>query len=319
MRIINRYDLGRITTPKRLLRIFQFLLIALWVILIYLIIDYFWKNKDLIFPYYSNIIILHLLIAFLFYLGSFFFAIWGWSSIINKFGEGISWWKNVQIYCATLVARRIPGTIWYIGGRLIFYELLGLSKTKILVSSGVELVVIFLSGVLVGIPLISFSGRMSIPSQLILVSTGIMLGSLLVYPLSKRYSRKKWGFDILERVNLKTSLFWIILYGLMWIFGGLMLFELMTSLSLVNPSEMPFIIGAWTIAGTAGLLTFFLPSAFGATELALAFLLSQFLPLPVAGVIAIIMRLLTLFFELIISMITYPFLRRQPFLQKIKG
>jgi len=319
MRIINRYDLGRITTPKRLLRIFQFLLIVLWVILIYLIIDYFWENKDLIFPYSSNIKILYLLLAFLFYLGSFIFATWGWSSIIDKFGEGISWWKNVQIYCATLVARRIPGTIWYIGGRLIFYELLGLSKTKILISSGVELVVIFLSGVLVGIPLISFSGKISIPSQLILISTGIMLGSLLVYPLSRRYSRKKWGFDILERVNLKTSLFWIILYGLMWIFGGLMLFELMSSLSLAKPSEMPFIVGAWTIAGTAGLLTFFLPSAFGATELALAFLLSQLLPLPVAGVIAVIMRLLTLFFELIISMIAYPFLRRQPFLQNIKG
>ena len=103
----------------------------------------------------------------------------------------------------------------------------------------------------------------------------------------------------------------------MWIFGGLMLFELMTSLSLAKPSEMPFIIGAWTIAGTAGLLTFFLPSAFGATELALAFLLSQLLPFPVAGVIAIIMRLLTLFFELIISMISYPFLRRQSLFQNI--
>ena len=317
MRIINKYDLGRITTPKRLLRIFQYLLIIIWVLLIYQIIDYFWENNDLLFPYFSNIRILNLLIAFIFYLGSFVFAIWGWSSIISKSGERINWWKNVQIYCATLVARRIPGTIWYIGGRLIFYEMLGISKTKILVSSGIELIVILLSGVLVGIPLITLSGRMSIPIQLILVSIGIVLGAGLVYPLSRRYSRKKWGFDILESVNLKVSLFWIILYGLMWIFGGLMLFELMTSLSLAKPSEMPFIIGAWTIAGTAGLLTFFLPSAFGATELALAFLLSQLLPFPVAGVIAIIMRLLTLFFELIISMISYPFLRRQSLFQNI--
>jgi uncharacterized membrane protein YbhN (UPF0104 family) len=57
-------------------------------------------------------------------------------------------------------------------------------------------------------------------------------------------------------------------------------------------------------------LTIFLPSSLGATELSLMVFLTKLLPLPLAGTIAIAIRLFTLLMEILLSAAFYPIVMR---------
>jgi len=89
-----------------------------------------------------------------------------------------------------------------------------------------------------------------------------------------------------------------------------MLVQIINVFQAVQSREIVLIIGAWALSGAAGILTLFLPSSFGMTEVALTILLSQIMPLSLAGTVSIITRLLSVLFELIVAMIFFPIIRR---------
>lgn len=80
--------------------------------------------------------------------------------------------------------------------------------------------------------------------------------------------------------------------------------------------ESVFLVGAWSLSGVAGLLTLFLPSSFGATELALTGFLQQLMPLPLALTTAVLARILTTLLEIAVSVAFFPLLRRWPVLNQ---
>ena len=96
----------------------------------------------------------------------------------------------------------------------------------------------------------------------------------------------------------------------MWFFTGLAVAQMVSAFQPLQPKEVLVILGAWPISGVAGLLTFFLPSSFGLTEITLATFLSGITPLPLAGFLVIFLRLATTFIELLISLGFYPAIRR---------
>ena len=69
----------------------------------------------------------------------------------------------------------------------------------------------------------------------------------------------------------------------------------------MNPSYVPLVITSWALTGAISFVAFFLPHNFGVTEITLTFLLSRFIPLPVAILVALTSRIFTTIIDIMFS------------------
>ena len=289
-----------------------------WIVCLGLFFWFGWKNRGMIIPYLVGANYYHFIGVSFAYLGSLIAAVINWSVIMLDLDGSLSLWKNAQIYSITLASRRLPGTIWYVVGRTAMYQQLGVTKTTVVVASSIELIITLVTGGLVGLILMLTSGT-SLPSLVILsIVGGFILGALILHPSILKAILKYIGMNQVENLRIKNILVWFLLCVFMWIMSGLMIGQLVSVFRPITFQETFFIIGIWALSGTAGLLTFFLPSSFGVTELTLTALLSQIMPLPLAGVIAILTRLMTTLFEILLSFAFYPALIHMPLYKQIE-
>ena len=282
--------------------------LLIWVICLGLIFGGGWKSRDTIIPYLLSANYFRFIGVFFFYLGSMVAPVIGWSVIMRNLDGSLGWWRHIQIYCITFAARRLPGTLWYVGGRMGMYQQLGVAKKTVLAASSIEMIALLVTGGLVGLVFMLALGT-SLPTRLVLVIiAGVILGTLILQPSALKAILKRLGNNLVVNLRFHNVLVWFLLYTIAWIMGGLMISQLVSAFQPVSTRDITLIIEIWALSGTAGLLTFLLPSSFGVTELTLTFLLSQIMPLPLAGVIAILNRLMTTFFEILLSAAFYPVL-----------
>jgi hypothetical protein len=194
-----------------------------------------------------------------------------------------------------MLARRIPGTLWYILYRNKAYEKNGYSSKVTTLASGVEMAVSLVSGLLIsGLLGGTIFQQLKIniwPFALIFV-----LGLLLLQPKILRKLIKKLGSNP-ERFGYTQLLTWTGLYMLLWLIGGCLIYLI---INLIFPLELRyiwFVIGSWTVVGTLTQLIFFLPTNFGITEISLSLLLSVIMPSPIAVIISILIRILLIISE----------------------
>ena len=121
-----------------------------WGLVLVVLIGMVWKYRDQVIPYLKQAHYGHLALSLVFYLMAFIFVVAGWKAILQPFAVKIGWWKHAAIYGFTLAARRLPGTVWYIGGRLIYYQRIGISRRDISVASSIELIADLVTSCLVG-------------------------------------------------------------------------------------------------------------------------------------------------------------------------
>ena len=303
-RILNHGLFANLISNKRALNI---LLICFWSLFIVLILWGGWQNRQVVIPYLVHANYTYLPLVLLSYLASLASVLVGWSFIMNALKAPIKFWQNSQVYCLTLAARRLPGTVWYIGGRLLVYQRLNVSKGIVVLASGIEFIIVLVSGSIIGF-ISLFSARSSLPTVIFAASIlMIMIGILLFHPATWKVVSRVIGKEAIQSVSILDKIGWVLAYCAMWLFSGLMVVQLVKIFQPIEGSEQLFVIGSWAFSGIAGMLTFFFPSSFGVAEISLTALLSQIMPFPLAGVIAILSRLITILLEVSLSLILVPF------------
>lgn len=291
----------------------RILFIIVWLLLLGSIFWYAWRNWDEIIPYFQGLkpgSLKQLWWALLAYIASLTSAILCWVAIMSVFDKNSGWKKHAQVFSLTLAARRLPGTFWYIGGRMSVYQKLGLPQKSILFASSVELVLTIVTGLSLGIIFLLGQGSALDQRIIILVIAALIIGLILVNPWTLHWYTEKLKLDIQQRISLLNILLWVFCAALMWLFSGMMLVELVSIFTTLDTSSTIFLCGAWALSGAIGLMTFFFPSSFGVTELSLTFFLSTLVPLPLATAIALFQRIVTTLFEVILSLIFLPWLSR---------
>jgi hypothetical protein len=221
--------------------------------------------------------------------------VWGW--IINNLGTKLSYHKHIRYYIISNLAKRIPGTIWYIASRYQLYTSDGLDLKITAVASGVEMVLITLAGILV-VLLFSTQTLLQYHISPIVLVIIFILGLVLIHPKVIKWILLRRKIET-KTLNYKFIIQGILFYIISWILGGVMLFEtsnIIYPLSIVN---LPYLINCWTLVGIVSTILFFSPSNLGITEIGLSLLLSKIVPLPIAVLIAITSRILLIVFEII--------------------
>ena len=225
----------------------------------------------------------------------------GWHLVMRHLRAGSSLLVDLKAYVYTLAARRLPGKLWYIAGRAALSRQLGISARISALSSGIEVVLSIVSGLIVGTPaLLMQTGGARFAVVLVILAE--LVGLAVLHPRVLRRLLGLLGHQ-LEPGSLAFSrvLSWLGAYTLMWICGGLMTYAVIAAIHPVGTSEIPRIISLWALTGVISLAGFLLPSNLGLSEVALSSLLSSVIPLSIAVATALLVRILTTLFDVMWS------------------
>ena len=290
-------------------KLVKLVLYLIWAVLFTFLAYTVWKSRDQLLPYLAKADYSQFLIVALVYLVALFLAVLNWAVIMHAFESSISFWMHAKIYLVSMVSRRLPGTIWYVGGRMIFYKRLGVPSVKTASASGVEFIISFVADALLAaifIPLgLNLSKIWLIPLGLV-----VIIGLFVLRPKTVEKIMIKLNHPLAQPVSTSQVISWLLLRMALVLAGGVMIFFTIRIFTPLGLDSLLFVLGARALSGAAGMLTFLLPSSMGASDLTLLAMLSTIIPTSLATVIALLVRIYTTLFELVFGLIFFILLNK---------
>lgn len=236
---------------------------------------------------------------FLTYLIALGLVVFVWADLMRCFGSTLPYTVHIEYFCLSQLAKRLPGTVWYLAGRSYLYKQVGEPLGRVTFASSVELLIAFLSGAMTSL---LFAGY-TLTELSLLPRWGWSLlvigGLLLLHPRSLHYWSRRFNLNDLATLHYAHLVLWVALYTLSWMSGGLILYFICNLVIAVPIAHLPSFIGIWSLVGTLSYLVFFLPSNLGFSEVGLSLLLTTLLPSALAVVIAILNRTFLLICEVV--------------------
>jgi len=244
-------------------------------------------------------------------LPTYFFALiaaaLNWQLIISRFIESLDWKEHVKIFLVTLATRRIPGTLWYVGGRIALYKEKNCSPTLTTIASGIEYVFGALANLFLGLVLLPFGFDITRQDYIYLFLIFILLFIVFIHPKTIKIILKWIKKPIDHEITFKQNLIWFSSSLILKILSGLMVGIVSLGYWDFTVTSFLLIIGVWSISTAITSLTFFLPSNFGITEITFSGFLATIMPLSVSVSIALMIRFLTTLLEIAVSGIIFLF------------
>lgn len=304
-RIISRLKIANpnAVEPKRLkLQRMRKLAGALVTAIVLLVFGYYaYGNFDALTEIVSNLRLSHLPPLFLVIGGVNLFTAALWALLIRKMDCPLSVTRLVAIWHQTLIGKYVPGSIWVHLGRMYQLYRSGLSLKVGAYASALEQVVVLASGLFVVLLTPEFFEVLVVPAWIRVFFVPLFL--VILWPGFLGEYLWRWGyrgFDL--RVERGPSPYFMILYFgghlvRVW-FGGITILlilrlfgyeaEGLTVITLAGIGAASFVIGY---------LSIFTPGGLGVKEGVLVFLLSHYVPLPVAILVALSGRFWTLLID----------------------
>jgi hypothetical protein len=217
-------------------------------------------------------------------------AIAGWVLVFGTLSGVWHLGHHLRIYTITAVTKRLPGTFWYMLGRVVMYERLGVARNLTLLVGGLELGLVTVGGLLVVVVTFPLVLNNSGVSPLLLVAMLAVGAALMSPPVVRALMRRFYPAFDPQTIGYRHLVAWILLYALVWSVGGGILFVLVDAIKATPLSMLPTIIGIWATSGVLMTVLNFLPLSLGAHEITLAGLLSLVVDPGEALVIALLMR-----------------------------
>lgn len=299
-------------------RVIKVLLYIAWAVLFAFLAYTVWKSRQQLLLYLVNANYSQFIIITIIYLIALFLAVFNWSVIMHAFDSAISLWMHAKIYLVSMVSRRLPGTIWYVGGRMLLYKHLGVPSINTASASGIEFTISFIADALLAaifIPLgINLSKTLLIPLGIV-----VILGLYILQPTNLGKIMVRLKHPLAQPVRTGQVFGWLFLRIALVLTGGLMIFFTIRIFTPIGFDLLLFVLGARALSGAAGMLTYLLPSSMGASDITLLAMLSSIVPTPLATVIALLVRIYTTLFELIIGFIFFIILNKSFPFSKLKS
>lgn len=231
-----------------------------------------------------------LLIGFLLYSLTLAATVLGWHLVFDRVAGSRDFRRDAKIYVLSNAAKRLPGGIWGIAGRVYLYKQDGYDEAIVLVAVAVELFAIA-AAALVMLPVFAAL----LPSLQWSYSSWIVWILALVFVFGTLHPRSSTAIlnfvtrkltrgpvETVRRIEVRALLAWLVVYVFVWLLGGGVTFSIVGGLYPVPIDYLPGVVGSWVAAGTMSLLVYFLPGGLGVMELTLSVLLSHFVPAPIA-------------------------------------
>jgi uncharacterized membrane protein YbhN (UPF0104 family) len=254
-----------------------------------------YRQRDVLISYHWQIRLHFFAGAFLLYCPALFIASYVWTRIIRALGYHVNFLTHFRYYSISNLAKRLPATVWYVFYRNQMYQKEGLPAAVTSLASGIEFVVVLLSGILVvGL----FAVPILLEFQMGVWGIAILLALAVIFfnPKIINWLLKKSGVSHPQFQYHKLVL-WVSGYVLVRLLAGGLVFCIGNSIYSIPLESLPYIIGGWTLVGVLSSLLFFSPSNLGFNEVTFSLLLSKIMPSSIAVIIALLLRISLISFE----------------------
>jgi hypothetical protein len=220
-----------------------------------------------------------------------------WTLLLRTMGgaaRAVPLAEGARIWLSTMLARYLPGNVWHIVSRVALADHLGVSKSQVLASATVEQLLTLMGALAAfGLSLPFWRGGAGPEAWLLLL---VPAGLALLHPRALG-ALMAWAARRLGRPELAWPYAYPTMLGLLGAYTlanlapGAALYAIVGALAAAEPGQAAFLAGAAALAWAMGYLSFLTPSGLGVREAALAALLAQALPLPVAVAASLAHRL----------------------------
>jgi hypothetical protein len=225
--------------------------------------------------------------------------------LVRNWGELVAYdwrvdYRQVALAFICYSAARLPAPLLYLFGRVYLYEQEGITKSVTVTISLLEWVLIVLSGIIVYLLTLPFLSLPPAWRSPWLPLGMLVVGALLVHPRAIRALLRLLGQ---EEVPLPFGygnvLVWLIIYILVWIGGGLVLYAVINSIYALPLARLPTVVGIWVLSGLITTLVFATSAGLGLKDVTLGVLLGYLMPSPLAVIVALLMRVCPILFATI--------------------
>ena len=221
----------------------------------------------------------------------------GWNLILRLLGAVVGYRKALKIYLLTELGKYIPGKIWTMVGKVYLLEKEGVDGVKAATSVGVRLAIHVVSGLLIFLVSLLFWTPAESVRRVYFLFFLLPLGLLFLHPsvfgrtlnfALKRLKRDSIKFTLKYEHIILLIFFWC---G-WWVLTGISIYFLIVSIYPLSSTLLPAIIGICAITWLAGFFSFIVPAGLGIIEGMVVLLLSLYLPVYMATLIALLIRVL---------------------------
>jgi hypothetical protein len=236
-----------------------------------------------------------LVLAFVSLIGSYVLDIAIWRQAVLRMGGMISFPHSLRLYFAAGMAKYIPGTVWQFLGWFYLAQREGISKALAGTSIVVCQALSALAGALLAAAAFAAYGSQDVVRQLLPVLVIVPVGLLFLQPRVVS-AVLNWGLTRLGRQPVAFELSFrdlaaiFVFYLLSYVLWGLALFLFTNALTPLSWTYFAPFLGVFPAAYALGLIAPFAPAGLGVREGIMTVLLSFFVPLPIATVIALLAR-----------------------------
>lgn len=206
-----------------------------------------------------------------------------------------------DVYAKAWMGRYIPGTVTWIAGKIYMASKLGISKSRLTVSSLLEAGVQILATLSLSLVILGLDPRLDVIAPeaklaivlLALVSLIALLPPVMnrVLSIGFRLIRRRAAYSEL-RTNGRATVQSFVLYVIGALIAGSSYYLLTAALyPEIGLESYWYIVGAFTLAGALGMATPFVPSGLGVRDGIQLILLSLIMPKEIALAVTVFSRL----------------------------
>jgi hypothetical protein len=232
----------------------------------------------------------------------------GWALIVRQISQKADFWCSVRIYYITNIGKNLPGSIWYVVGRVYLHKQDGTSNTATTIAAVLELALAALAGVVVYVIGLLITPEEPVIGREYLIVLLIVGGMLLYPPVFNRLANTtiRWLAHTSKTtvdVTWLNIMGWMGLYLIITFIGGIILFLVGNAVYPMAWKSLPVIAGAWGISVAIAGLTFWMPTNFGIRDGILVVALSAVMPISAALVVAVVWRVWVVLSELLWALV----------------
>ena len=237
-----------------------------------------------------------------------------WDNILRRLDVASGYLFDLQTFCLSTIARKLPGFIWSAVSRVAMYKYESWPAYLVILAVVVESIMLAFGG-LVALVIGIFAGAINLPVIInhvlvILVITILILGVGWLGPLAIRFAVKrinksaKDGEDAqLMKVGFWDILRWLIGETMVIVLGAGVAFFLIKATDANTRVPFAAIVGAWGLAVALGPLTDWLFADLGLKFGIMYLALSPFLGGPMAAVLTLAWRLWVSLLEILFGLV----------------
>lgn len=295
---------GNKTTILKWIKI-VFLVLVAWFLTKYFIKNYEdLKNLNL----KINWIVFFVSMVFFFIYKIMLASLWHYITIIN--GTAISYGKAITAYLYSILGKYIPGKVFMLAARLVYYDKEGAKKRKVSICFLIENILTLLGAALLFIISLLFFPNNLLSDYKYLTVGLIVLFFIIINPkilniflgILERITKKidlKLTFNYIEMLKL------VFLFIINWSIVGIGFYILVCSIYTIPLSQALYTAGVFALAAIIGILSIFAPSGLGVREGIIVLGLSMIMPSEYAVILSVISRLWSTIPELILAGIAF--------------